>query len=259
MPVSDRSVYVLGKKMGTTSLSFYDAQGRVISVVDVAVGPDVEGLRGQLTSFIPDEHIDARMSNEAVVLSGTVNNPQAVDRAVQLARTYAGDKVVNLISVGSSQQVMLEVRFAEVSHTTGKQIGASSGTASASGRFGAVTGEGAQLIPDSSGNAQLALNAITGAYGIIAQKFSIGGLSLQGYLNGLESKGLAKTLAQPTLVALSGERPPSWRVASSPSPWPNRPAWARAPATPQPSRWSSSSSASASASRPRCWATARSI
>jgi pilus assembly protein CpaC len=206
MPVSDRSVYVLGKKMGTTSLSFYDAQGRVISVVDVAVGPDVEGLRSQLTSFIPDEHIDARMSNEAVVLSGTVNNPQAVDRAVQLARTYAGDKVVNLISVGSSQQVMLEVRFAEVSHTTGKQIGVSSGTTSASGRFGAVTGEGAQLIPDSSGNAQLALNAITGAYGIIAQKFSIGGLSLQGYLNGLESKGLAKTLAQPTLVALSGEK-----------------------------------------------------
>ncbi|WP_068083337.1 type II and III secretion system protein family protein [Novosphingobium rosa] len=206
MPLNDHSVYVLGKKMGTTSLSFYDAQGRVISVLDVAVGPDVEGLKGQLASFIPDERIDARISNEAVVLSGTVNNPQSVDRAVQLARTYAGDKVVNLMSLGSSQQVMLEVRFAEVSHTVGKNVGVSSGATSNSGRFGAVTGEGAQLAPDANGIGQLGLSAITGAYGIIAQKFSIGGVTLQGYLNALESRGVVKTLAQPTLVALSGER-----------------------------------------------------
>ncbi|MDE1918787.1 MAG: type II and III secretion system protein family protein [Sphingomonadales bacterium] len=206
MPLNDRSVYVLGKKMGTTSLSFYDAQGRVISVVDVAVGPDVDGLRGQLASFIPDERIDARISNEAVVLSGTVNNPAAIDRAVQLAKTYAGDKVVNLISLGSSQQVMLEVRFAEVAHTIGKDVGVSSGVTSNSGRFSAVTGQGASLTPDANGLGQLGISAITGAYGIVAQKFSIGGLTLQGYLNGLESKGLAKTLAQPTLVALSGEK-----------------------------------------------------
>lgn len=206
MPIDDRSVYVLGKKIGATSLSLYDARGRMISVLDIDVGPDVEGLRRQLATFLPDEPIDARIANGAVVLSGTVNNPQAVDRAVQLARTYAGDKVVNLMSVGSSQQVMLEVRFAEVDHTVGKQFGVGSSIGSKSGRFGAVTGEGSQLAQTATGGGQLGLGAITNAYGILTQTFTIGGVNLQSYLNGLESRGLARTLAQPTLVALSGEK-----------------------------------------------------
>lgn len=114
LPISDRSVYVLGKQLGTTSLTLYDRGNRVLAVMDIAVGPDVDGVRQQLASLVPGQQIDARISNGSILLSGMVTDPGAADRAAQIAKAYAGDSVINLISVGSSQQVMLEVRFAEV-------------------------------------------------------------------------------------------------------------------------------------------------
>ena len=207
LPLTDRSIYVLGKKMGTTSLTLYDARGRVIAVMDVAVGPDFETLQTQIDDMVPGEKIVARMSNESIILTGTVSSPAAAQRAAQLAQTYAGDKVVNLINVGSSQQVMLEVQFAEVNRSSGKEIGLSVFGNSAGGSFSGVAGRGSNLVPDpNTGGGILKLDSITGMFGIFRQDFSIGGLSLQGILNALESKGLSRTLAKPTLVAMSGER-----------------------------------------------------
>jgi pilus assembly protein CpaC len=204
LPITDRSVYVLGKKMGTTSLTLYDGAGRVIAVMDVAVGPDVEALEAQIRDMIPGETINARISNESVVLTGLVNSAGAADRAAQLAKAYAGDKVINLISLGSSQQVMLEVRFAEVTRSVGKEIGI--GGFGASGSFDAAVGKGASLVPGPAGAGVLQISSITDQFGIFRKQFSIGGLNIEGIINGLESKGLAKTLAQPTLLALSGEK-----------------------------------------------------
>lgn len=207
LPLNDRSVYVLGKKMGTTSLTLYDKGGRIITVVDIAVGPDVVSLRRQLAELIPGENISARISNDAVVLSGVVNNAVAADRAVQLANTYAGDRVVNMMAVGSSQQVMLEVRFSEINRQTGKQIGVSGFLNNRSGSFGGAIGNGAQLIPDpDTGEGVLKLSSITDSFGIFRKSFGIGGVDVLGVLDALENKGLAKTLAEPTLIALSGER-----------------------------------------------------
>ena len=207
LPVTDRSIYVLGKKMGTTSLTLYDSAGRVISIIDIAVGPDVEALSDQINELIPGSKIDARISNDSVVLTGMVNSAGAADRAAQLAKAFAGDKVINLVTMGSSQQVMLEVRFAEVNRTAGKDIGVSAFANSDNGKFRSVTGSGSQLVPDpDTGEGILQLSAITDAFGIFRQRFSIGKLNIDATLNALESRGLAKTLAQPTLVALSGEK-----------------------------------------------------
>ena len=123
VPISDTSVYVLGKKTGTTSLTLYDRSNHLIAVVDVVVGPDVTTLKRQLSDLLPGEQISARMSNDSVVLEGMVNNAVDADRAVQIADTYAPGKVVNLLSLGSSQQVMLDVRFAEVKRSALSQIG----------------------------------------------------------------------------------------------------------------------------------------
>jgi pilus assembly protein CpaC len=225
LPINSKSIYVLGKKMGTTSLTLYDASGRVISIMDIAVGPDVESLRTQLGQFVPGEKIDATISNDAVVLSGLVSDPGAVTRAVQIARTYAGDKVVNLMSVGSSQQVMLEVRFAEVNRSSGFDVGMNFAARSATGRFSGITGQGSGFVPATPGTVTitegpggttvtnsggtpsfLSTVPIAGAFGVFRQQFSLGGLTIDSMLNALETKGLAKTLAQPTLVALSGEK-----------------------------------------------------
>jgi pilus assembly protein CpaC len=205
LPVTDRSVYVLGKAVGTTSLTLYDAGGRVLSIMDIAVGPDVQSFRDQVVELLPGEEVNARLSGDSMVLTGLVSGGAAADRAVQLAKTFAGDKVVNMLGVRSSEQIMLEVKFAEVSRSVGKDIGVSA--FGAGSRFDMVTGTGAQLVPDpTTGMGVMKLSSINNTFGVFRSNFNIGGLSIDGILNALENKGMAKTLAEPTLVALSGEK-----------------------------------------------------
>ena len=85
------------------------------------------------------------MSNDSIVLEGIVPRGPAADRAVQLAETYAPGKVINLLSVGSSQQVMLEVRFSEIKRVALKDIGFGIFVSNDSGSFQGVIGGGASL------------------------------------------------------------------------------------------------------------------
>ena len=202
LPISANSIYVLGKSVGTTSLTLYDRSNRVIAVMDISVGPDVAGLREQMNQLMPDQAVQTRVSNGAIVLSGTVSDAGTADRAVQLARAYApDDKIVNLMTLGGSQQVMLEVRFAEVSRNVGKDLGASAFFGN--GRdFGGAVGNGAGV--DSDGITRL--DPIVGSFGVIRGIFDdVLGLTIDATLDALEEKGLSKTLAEPTLIALSGE------------------------------------------------------
>jgi pilus assembly protein CpaC len=110
------------------------------------------------------------------------------------------------MSVGASQQVMLEVRFSEVTRQGGKQLGVSAFVGSNGGSFGAALGNGAQLVPDpDTGDGVLQLEAITNSFGIFRKFGRVAGLNVEGILDALERKGLVKTLAEPTLIALSGE------------------------------------------------------
>jgi pilus assembly protein CpaC len=204
LPMTNRSLYVLGKKMGTTNLTLYDSRNNLIAVVDVAVGPDVVGLRRQLSELMPAEKIGARIANDAVVLTGTVSSAPAIDRAVQIANTYAGDKIVNMLSLGASQQVMLEVRFSEMTRTTAKQIGFNNSFFSDSGKFDGGTG-GVKLLADENGSGLIFFDEILESAGIVRGSFDIGKLNITSVFDALERKGLVTTLAEPTLVALSGE------------------------------------------------------
>jgi pilus assembly protein CpaC len=177
--------------------------------MDIAVGPDVIALDDQLRQLVPGEKIDAHISNDSVVLTGVVSSAGAADRAVQLARTYAGgpDKVVNLMSMGSSQQVMLEVRFAEVTRTAGKEIGVKLSAQSRGGSFSGVSGvDSGSTAINGATLPLLTSTAISGSFSVLRKSFSIGNTDITALINALETRGLAKTLAQPTLVALSGEK-----------------------------------------------------
>jgi pilus assembly protein CpaC len=147
VPISDTSVYVLGKKTGTTSLTLYDRANRLIAVVDIAVGPDVMTLKHQLADLVPGGEVSARMSNESVVLEGIVRNAVDADRAVQIAETYAPGHVVNLLSLASSQQVMLEVRFAEIKRSALMQLGLNWDVLGDHGKLNGVIGGGAPPPP----------------------------------------------------------------------------------------------------------------
>lgn len=202
LPLTNQSVYLLGKKTGTTSLTLYDSSNMLIAVVDVVVGPDVITLRRQLSETIPGSEIGARISNDAIVLEGIVPNGPTADRAVQLAETYAPGKVVNMLAIGSSQQVMLEVRFSEVKRSALKQFGIGGFLSGTGGNgFQGVIGGGASL----PSNGIPRLGTITDSFGILSRGFNILGLGLDATLDALERKGAITTLAEPTLVALSGE------------------------------------------------------
>ena len=206
LPLSDRSLYVLGKKMGTTSLTLYDRGNMLIAVVDVAVGPDVIGLKRQLSELIPGDNVGARISNDSVVLEGIVSSAPAADRAVQLAETYAPGKVVNMLSIGSAQQVMLEVRFSEIKRSALKDIGVNL-LVSGSGDHGfeGVSGPGGSVGNSGGEFGTPVIGPILGSFGVLTRRFGIFGLNFDAALNALESKGAITTLAEPTLVALSGE------------------------------------------------------
>ena len=205
VPLSDQSIYLLGKSMGTTSLTLYDSAGRVLAVMDVSVGPDVETFQSQIGKLMPGTDINAHISGESMVLTGLASDAVEVDRALQLARTYAGDKVVNMVSIGSSQQVMVEVRFAEVKREVGEDIGVSGFGTDGNGPFAAF-GAGAGVVPNPLGGSQLEVGSVRNSFGVIGDTFRAFGLDIEAYLNALENKGYAKTLAEPTLIALSGEK-----------------------------------------------------
>jgi pilus assembly protein CpaC len=163
-------------------------------------------LPRQLSELMPGDEMSARMSNDSVVLEGVVSSSVGADRAVMLAETYAPGKVVNLLSIGSAQQVMLEVRFAEVKRSALKQIGLNWDILSDSGKLTGVTGGGASLVPDpDTGLGLLKHGAITDSFGIISRAFRGLGENFNVTLDALERKGAITTLAEPTLIALSGE------------------------------------------------------
>ena len=218
LPLTNQSLYVLGKKTGTTSLTLYDRANMLIAVVDVVVGPDVTSLKRQLSELMPTDDVGARISNDSIVLEGIVSNAPAADRAVQIAETYAPGKVVNLLSIGSSQQVMLEVRFSEVKRSALKQLGVSWFLGSDGGKLNGVIGGGASLTPGAPitstiggvttsvpGEPVLSVGSITNGFGIVSRAFRALGTNFDVTLDALERKGAITTLAEPTLVALSGE------------------------------------------------------
>jgi pilus assembly protein CpaC len=205
--LSDRSIYVLGKTPGRTTLTLLSPEGKLISNVDVHVTPDIAEFKERLQQILPGETIEVRTANDGIVLSGTVSSSAKLDRALDLANRYAPDRVSNLMMVGGTQQVMLKVRFAEMQRSVSKSLDASIGVQSGSSRVGGNIGTGVladgerfdELFTDGTTTSP---NEANGRFGL---GFSAGSLEFAVLLEALESKGMVRTLAEPNLTALSGQ------------------------------------------------------
>ncbi len=203
--LSDRTIYVLGKSPGITTLTLLDASGRLITNVEVRVAADVTEFKERLRQILPGEAIEVRTANDGIVLSGTVSSSQRLQRALDLAERYAPERVSNLMSVGGVQQVMLKVRFAEMQRSVSKSLSSSWGFSGGinTGRTG---GTGTLVT-------QPALtNALTGNIpvantnvGAVLFGFNVGSVQVGLLLEALEQKGMVRTLAEPNLSALSGQ------------------------------------------------------
>ena len=189
MPLTDRSFYVHGKKLGTTTISVYDAEKALVGSYEIEVGYNVARLKRELRQRMPDARVDASSVNGRIFLSGTVPDGIAMERAQSIARQFGPD-VVNALSISQPQQVMLEVRFLEVSRTAGKALGVQWDVAATSLSF--ATGP--------------ALAATTSApFASFLGRILSGGTRADALVQALEDKGLARRLAEPNLVAMSGQ------------------------------------------------------
>jgi pilus assembly protein CpaC len=203
--LSDRTIYVLGKSPGRTTLTLLGPDGRLITNVEVQVAPDIAEFKERLQEILPGENIEVRTANAGLVLSGSVSSIVKLDRALDLAERYAPDAVSNLMSVGGTQQVMLKVRFAEMSRSVSKDLSVSLGFSGASGNFSALAGSGSGAPNVVSGAPSLVTNG-GNSEGAFAISFGSGSLQAAVLIEALETKGLVRTLAEPNLTALSGQQ-----------------------------------------------------
>ena len=213
-PMTDHTLSILGKKIGTTRVSVYGDNKQLIGIFDIEVTYDITRLTTELARRFPYSHIHASSVNGRIMLSGEVSDAATLDKAVTIARQF-GPEIINTVSVMSPQQVLLEVRFIEIARTAGRELGVQWN------RFGAnsITNVGNEVSAGSlpmvppSGSSDL-LNVVGTAAGVLSGGnpfgFAIARLAANGVttdvaLNALEQKGIARTLAEPNLVALSGD------------------------------------------------------
>lgn len=217
---TSRRIYLFGKQVGETNIFVFGPNGEQIASLDLVVERDVSGLEAHLARFVPGSDISVELVNDNVVLTGHVKTPQDAQNAARLAELFVSggeattgqyaqtaaagsdgggvsinnpdgqrrnSRIVNLISIAGEDQVTLKVTVAEVSRNVMKQLGIN-------------------LIGQTNG---IQFNTLMqNTAGLFTGRGTVGGgaSSLSGYLRAMEQAGVMRTLAEPTLTAISGEK-----------------------------------------------------
>lgn len=239
LSINDRQIYINGKELGTTNMILWDEADRVQRQIGLEVTHDLQTLKRKLHQLLPNEEIKVSSARGAIVLSGEVSSPTRLDAALRLAASFGGDEgaVINLLQVGGAQQVLLEVKVAEVSRSFGKQMGidvlglydggdiqigllrnANSGTLNrASGSsFSASSGStfsplaGNQTFSNRANSTFSSVASATGldlpSTGAVLELLGGNFAGTTVALDIAQSQGLARILAEPNLTTLSGQQ-----------------------------------------------------
>ena len=247
--ISPSELYVLGKDLGTTNVLLWDHENHLIGAINVEVQHDLDNLKRKLAELLPGQPIEVRAAQRSIVLSGRVTDAATMDAAVRVASTFLAQvqtakqteefhqgsasrredktvgEVINLLQVGGAQEVMLEIKVAEIARTEVKSLDAQfNAIAQGLGHWnvGGVNG-GATFPPASFATSQLQVPVFTNPapYGPVIDEFAPTAMSIanQGLfasflsknflfnlaLDAAKQNGLARILAEPTLTTLSGQ------------------------------------------------------
>lgn len=182
-------IYLLGKSVGSTNIIVLSRTG-VCTIMDIAVGVDTLTLESRLTQFLPGSAIKATAAADSVVLNGQVADATQVDRAMSIASAFSGKgagKVINMISVADPQQVMLEVKVAEVSKKLVEKLGAKVNLPKINGSWTYT------ILSDFLNGSPGSLSASNPSAGKLIE------------IDAEKRDGLVKILAEPTIMAISGQ------------------------------------------------------
>ena len=239
---SPRQIYIFGKKGGQTSFYATSASGKVIYSAEVSVGAEISSIDQMLRLAMPEASIAVSTTNNFVLLTGTIANPDDAEEAENLVQAFVGDstKVVSRLKTATPMQVNLKVRFAEVSRTLAKEINGNLLTRDTTGgfqfgisrgrNFGSITDftsnlpqlDASSLFGLPAGSVSLPFNPATGqfvtasgtAFNYNKTNSGLNTIQAAGRLFGLdiatafdvsERVGLVSTLASPNLTTISGE------------------------------------------------------
>ncbi|MGE0562989.1 MAG: type II and III secretion system protein family protein [Pseudolabrys sp.] len=202
-PLTDHTLSILGKKIGTTRVQVYGADKKLVGIFDVEVSYDITRLTNELARRFPGSRIKASSVNGRIMLSGDAVDAAQLDQAVIIARQF-GPEIINSVSVMQPQQVMLEVRFIEISRTAGRDLGV---------QWNRVGNQSIVNVGNRVPRAGLPVTDVVAAgvlsggnpFGFAVGRMVANGVPVDVMINALEQKGIARSLAEPNLVALSGD------------------------------------------------------
>lgn len=209
--IAPTSILVTAKKPGTTQLIVWDEAERS-QVVDVTVDADLKALQEQYQRVFPSAKIEVTMASGNVMLRGRVPNLEAADQAVQMAGPY-GTKVLNFLEISGGQQVMLQVRFAEVSRQAVNALGINGAVADGAfvganniGQVNPLTEFTPGHVGDTPGpeGATFDKQSINSSVTLFGAG-QIGSFYLQAFVAALRDNNLLRILAEPNLIATSGQ------------------------------------------------------
>jgi pilus assembly protein CpaC len=194
VPLTDTTLYVLGKKEGRTNVAVYGANDSLLGLANVEVGADMPDLAETLRDAVPQAKVKVESINGRLRLSGSVPDGIAQRKVLEIAGQYSSAPVINALQVTGGQQVLLEVRVVEANRNAQRALGIRW-----SGR-----GNGTGGVTISSGSPTLADGKAP--FGTLVAQILGGGIRADILVQALEEKGLGRRLAEPNLIALSGEK-----------------------------------------------------
>lgn len=218
LPISDRLLYIQGKKAGTTNISIFSPDKELIGSIEVEVSVDVPMVANVIKTNLRNSKISVSGAGNQIVLRGQARDAVEAEHALALAKGAAKDAdVISIMKIAQAQQVMLKVRFLEASRTAGRNLGVNLYAANKSLTGGVNTG-GSALNPNEAEGQPLSLIraeglpllqtiatfAGTSATPYVTALANLGG-NVDVLISALESKGLLRSLAEPDLIALSGD------------------------------------------------------
>jgi len=197
--VDDYQILLTAKRPGTTQLMIWDVGGGT-QTVDVAVSTDLDALRDQLKTILPDTEIQISSVNGTIALRGRVPNLETAEKAVAIAKPDGAD-VLNFLEVAGGQQVMLKVRFAEVSRSAAENLGFSGFATDGSNKYGWINGPSGNPIGALATGANFAVDPRATVFG----SGGINGTQFEFFVEALRKNNLLRVLAEPNLTTYSGK------------------------------------------------------
>jgi len=212
--INPKQIYINAKQLGDTNMILWDDRDQVVRQIGLEVIQDLEALKEKLYRLLPQERIRVESAKGVIVLNGTVSSPARMEAALRLAQAFTGggggggaagggsSQVINLMQVGGAQQVLLEVKVAEVNRTLGKSIdarflGIYDGGSVKIGLAQNVTNRDKIIDPNTF------IKDIAGTG--LAALINSGNFYADIFLDAAEEQGMARILAEPNLTTLSGQ------------------------------------------------------